>query len=207
MFNKAKRYFSDNAVADQKDLTTDLASLFYEIANDDGIEILYNGSVFIGYWFTEKKSGLEISFGSPSVRLGIPIGASQNKINIKDEVKKLYNSEAIKESKKQGKETFSNLCTFAVLNKLNKIKRAKLVDTVRIFKLPMQEGFVRCISKEYAEAKTEKEKIKLLNKNNPKTHLFFQAALSIGHAKQIEDELKSSNTNFDFFGTYTSTKR
>ena len=71
----------------------------------------------------------------------------------------------------------------------------------------MQQGFVRCVSKEYAEAKTEKEKIKLLNKNNPKTHLFSQATLSIGHAKQIEDELKSSNTNFNFFGTYTSTKR
>ena len=68
-----------------------------------------------------------------------------------------------------------------VLNKLNKIRSAKLVDTVRIFKLPMQQGFVRGVSKEYAEAKNEKEKIKLLNKNNPKTHLFFQATLSIGH--------------------------
>ena len=49
MFNKTKRYFSDNAAADQKDLVTDLASLFYEIANDDGIENVYNGSVFIEY--------------------------------------------------------------------------------------------------------------------------------------------------------------
>ena len=70
MFRKIKRYVVDDIESAEKDAAVTTASLLYDVARDDGVDVLHYGEVFATKWYTGKKNGLDITFGavSPAAR-------------------------------------------------------------------------------------------------------------------------------------------
>lgn len=215
MFQKLKRIFADDINSAEKDVGMTIASMLYDIARVEGLDVLHQGQVFLVYWFKRKKGetawrkgGLDVSFGAPSPRLkdnGVDYCKS---FEIKRNLKSLFTSIAIEGAKKQGAEEFSNMCTFAVLTNLNDLRKANFQAPFTVFKIPRQQPAAFASSRSYRNAvlaDDESERARLVRdatEGRTRPQIFIQPMITVGHARSIEWHLNDSDSDFEYITHY-----
>lgn len=209
MFRKIKRYFVDNIESAKEDIAVTIASLLYDIAREDGMDVLNYGRVFVTNWAKGKKNGLDITFGAISaVTDDQSTIYSFMSVNIEKELNSKFNNSAIANFKARGALAFSNVCTFLVVNALNEHREQSFNQEYALFHIPKTQPAARGESKAYSDAvkaRNNKEQARLvrLSTNGPEKHLYIKPSLTIGQAAADEVKLRESKLKFETYEHYT----
>jgi hypothetical protein len=208
MFRKIKRYVVDDIESAEKDVAVTIASLLYDVANDEGMDVLHYGRVFATNWAKGKKNGLDITFGAISAAAhSQSTRYSFMSVNIEEELNIKFKNSAIADLKARGAHAFSNACTFLVVNEFNELRRKQLSPPYELFHIPRKQPAARGQSKAYADAVRagnyeEQAKLVRLSSNGPEKHLYIKPSLTIGHAETDELKLRESKLEFETYEHY-----
>ena len=210
MFNKIKRYISDDYEKARKDLVETVASLLYEVARDECMDVLHYGTVFIVEWAKPNGTGLDVTFGSCSPKVYDEDCRTHVKsVKIEEELQKQFKDSAVTDLKARGVQAFSNACTFIVINALNVVEEKLFIPLppLNFFPIPSTQHIVRGQSKAYTEAVksgNQIEQVRLVRSatnGGKKQHLYIKASLTFVAANNEKDEL-SKHGHFDFYESY-----
>ena len=207
MFRKIKRYVVDDIESAEKDVAVTTASLLYDVARDDGVDVLHYGEVFATKWYTGKKNGLDITFGAVSPAARSQSNYSFVSVGIEEELNSKFKKGAIADLKSRGVHAFSSACTFLVINAFNEHKEKFFNLPYKFFHIPSTQPIARGQSKAYVDALRagnyeEQAKLVRLSTNGPEKHLYVKPSLTIGHAHVDELELRNSELKFETYEHY-----